>query len=169
MRSDVVCLSSAFDHTADGGATLGGDAEEVGARGEVGEVDTAGAFGTANTAACGLVDVHTEDVVGLDGDDTRGGIGIEVERHERVGCIDANRIDDEHEDDDAVAACLSAAYVEVLSALGVGGTVPSIAVGGGVVEGVADAIVDGEVEGDDAVAALGIESGVRIDRGDRVD
>ena len=56
-----------------------------------------------------------------------------------------------------------------MSALGVGGTVPSIAVGGGIVEGVADAIVDGEVEGDDAVASLGIESGVRIDRGDRID
>ncbi len=151
-------LSSAFDDAGDGGALRGGDTEEVGAGGEVGEVDAAGCLGPADTAAGVVVDVDTDDVVSLDGDNARGGVGIDSESGERVGSVDADLVDDEHQDDDAVTARVGGADIEVLATLGVGGAVPGIAVGSGVVEGVADTVVEGEVEGDDGVAALRVES-----------
>ena len=135
-----------------------GDAEEVGAGGEVREVEVAGGPIVGYTAASIVEEVDLHHLVGFDGEGSDGGVGIDVDGFERVGLVDAHTLDGEHEDDDAVAPLLGVSDKEVLAALVIDVAVPCVGVGGGVVNGVAGAVVDGEVEGDGAVAALGVES-----------
>lgn len=142
MKNDVGWLS--LYHTADSGAARCGDAEEVGAGWEVGEVEVAVGFDAANFATRVVEDVDTDYLFAIDGDNTSGWIRIDGERQDWVGRVDADLIDGEEEDDDTVAPCLSAANVEILSAFGIGGAIPCVATNSGVGDGVADAVVDGE-------------------------
>lgn len=67
---------SFLHYAAEGGAACGGDAEEVGAGRTGGEVDAA-VGGTLDETASVVVDIDALELVGLNGDKSRGGVGVE--------------------------------------------------------------------------------------------
>ena len=103
-----------------------------------------------------VIYLHFQHPFGSDGEFAGGGVGIDGEAVEVGDVGNAHLVDGELKNDNAVTACFGQTFVDILATLGVSLTVPLVAVGGGVEDGGAATVVDGQVQGDGAVATIGI-------------
>ena len=102
--------------------------------------------GGSDTAAL-VKYLHFLYIVGNDGYFAGGGVGVEHDVVIALGDVDAHLGDGQLQHDDAVASGICLPLKEVLAALGIGVAVPSVAVVCGLNNGIAGAVVDGEVQG----------------------
>ena len=124
----------------------------------MGEVKLVGVDKRADQAARVVVYLHFQDPFDIDGELASGGVGVDGDTV-KVGHVgNANIGNGQLQYHNAVAACLGLAFIDIFATLGVSLTVPFVLVNSCVNHGVVAAVVDGEVQGDGAVATLGVES-----------
>ena len=142
-----------FDNTFDGIAVVQGYAEGVETCGQVLNVDNIAVMEGGDDASALVIDFNLIHFGWRDGNSTGSGIGWERDMAKVVSCADAYLGDGQLQYDDAVASGLCLPLKEVLAAFCIGVALPCVAARGGVDNCVVGTIVDGEEEGDSAVAA----------------
>ena len=158
-----------FDNTFDGIAVVQGNAEGVDTCGQVTDVDNIAVVEDGDDASALVIDFNLIHFGWRNSDFAGSGVGGKSDMAKVVSGADAYFGDGQLQYDDAVASSLCLPFKEVLATFGVGVPVPSVAARGRVDNGVVGAVVDGEVEGDSAVAALRVGRCYRVDRGGSID
>ena len=79
-----------LDNTLDGGAVVEGDAEGVGTRGEIVDVNLVGVIEDGDHTSAWVEDFHFGYIVSVDGDFSCGGVGEECDVAVAVGDVYAH-------------------------------------------------------------------------------
>ena len=153
-----------FDNTFDGIAVVQGNAEGVDTCGQVVDVDNIAVVEDGDDSSALVIDFNLIHFGWRDGDFAGGWVGGECDMAKVVSGADAYLGNGQLQYDDAVASGLCLSLKEVLAAFVVGVALPCVAARGGVDNCVVGTVVDGEEEGDSAVAALRVDRCYRVDR-----